>query len=106
MTARIQGMGWVTPLGNNLLEVWQRLSNGESAVAREIASPNRSRKLFYIPVPPKSVEAMGKNPRLRRSSAITYFTAAAGLAALENAGLTMTPQLAERTALVFAIASG
>jgi 3-oxoacyl-(acyl-carrier-protein) synthase len=57
-------------------------------------------------VPPKLVEAMSRNPRLRRSSAISLFTVTAGLAALENAGIEMTPEIAGRTAIVFAIASG
>jgi 3-oxoacyl-(acyl-carrier-protein) synthase len=57
-------------------------------------------------VPPKLVEAMGKNPRLRRSGAISYFTSAAGLAALENAGIKMTPEIAQKTAVVFSISSG
>ncbi len=106
MSVRIQGMGWVTPLGTGLDEVWERLMNGERAEPREIASADSTHKHFYIPVPPKSVESLARNPRLRRSSAISYFAAAAGLAALENAGIRMTPELAERTAVVFAISSG
>ena len=54
-------------------------------------------------VPPKTVEALGRNPRLRRSSAITYYSVAAALAALENAGIPMSPDIAERTAVVFAV---
>ena len=54
----------------------------------------------------KLVDSLSRNPRLRRSSAISYFAVAAGLAALENAGVTMTPELAARTAVVFAISSG
>jgi hypothetical protein len=54
----------------------------------------------------KSVEALGRNPRLRRSSAISYFGVAAGLAALAHAGLEMTPEIAARTAVIFAISNG
>lgn len=106
MSAHIQGLGWVTPLGADLDEVWQRLRNGERAEVKEIACADSARKHFYFPVPPKLVAALSRNPRLRRSSAISYFSTAAGWAALENAGLKMTPEMAERTALVFAIASG
>jgi 3-oxoacyl-(acyl-carrier-protein) synthase len=104
--SKIAGMGWVTPLGNDLDEVWHRLMNGERGEVKEITSPHSKRTHHCIPVPPKQVEAIGKNPRLRRSSAISYFTAAAGLAALENAGIRMTPEIAERTAVVFAVSSG
>ncbi|MBC8201907.1 MAG: beta-ketoacyl-[acyl-carrier-protein] synthase II, partial [Planctomycetes bacterium] len=30
----ITGMGWITPLGNNLETVWNRMCNGESAIAK------------------------------------------------------------------------
>ncbi|MEA3186503.1 MAG: hypothetical protein QOD99_333 [Chthoniobacter sp.] len=106
MTAHIQGMGWITPLGADLDEVWQRVMNGDLPEARELAGSDADRKHFYVPVPQKLVESLARNPRLRRSSAISYFAAAAGLAALENAGIKMTPEVAAKTAVVFAIASG
>src|SRR3989442_10700938 len=106
MKTKIAGMGWVTPLGVGLDDVWQRVMNGERAEVREISAPPSSRKDRYVPVPPELVAALSRNPRLRRSSAISLFTATAGLAALENAGIKMTPQIAERTAIVFAVASG
>ncbi len=106
MSTKILGMGWVTPLGTGLDDVWQRIANGERAAVSEVSSPHAPRKHAAMLVPPKLVEAVGRNPRLRRSSAISLFTAAAGLAALENAGLAMTPEIAARTAIVFAIASG
>ncbi len=106
MSVKIRGMGWVTPLGAGLDDVWQRVQNGERGAVREISAPQSARKNHYMPVPPELVAALGRNPRLRRSSAISLFTVAAGLAAVENAGLKMTPEVAERTAVVFAIASG
>ncbi len=106
MSAHIQGMAWVTPLGAGLDEVWQRLMSGESADPREISCADSPRKHFYFAVPPTLVEKIGHNPRLRRSSNISCFAAAAGLAALENAGVEITPDAAETTAVVFAIASG
>jgi len=104
--AKIRGMGWVTPLGADLEETWQRVARGERAEPREIENLHTKRKHFFIPVPPKLTEALGRNPRLRRSSVISYLAAAAGLSALENAGIKMTPELAERTAVIFAISSG
>jgi 3-oxoacyl-(acyl-carrier-protein) synthase len=105
-STRIAGMGWVTPLGAGLDEVWSRLEAGEKPVAQEITSSHSPHKHPAYTVPPKTVEALGRNPRLRRSSAITYYSVAAALAALENAGITMTPEIAERTAVVFGVCSG
>ena len=106
MSTYLTGMGWVTPLGAGLDEVWARLMAGDTAEVKTIANPETGRGLAYAPVPMKLVEALGRNPRLRRASAISYFAVAAGLAALENAGITMTPELAAQTAVVFAISSG
>ena len=106
MSVRIAGLGWVTPLGAGLDEVWERLGRGDMAEAKVVVNPETGREHVYAPVPPKTVEALGRNPRLRRSSAISYFAVAAGLAALENAGVGMTPEIAARTAIVFAISSG
>jgi 3-oxoacyl-(acyl-carrier-protein) synthase len=106
MSARIAGLGWVTPLGAGLDEVWERLGRGDVAECKVVTNPESGREHVYAPVPPKTVEALGRNPRLRRSSAISYFAVAAGLAALQNAGVTMTPETAARTAIVFAISSG
>lgn len=106
MSAHIAGLGWVTPLGAGLEEVWERLGRGDMAEQKVVANPETGREHVYAPVPPKTVEALGRNPRLRRSSAISYFAVAAGLAALQDAGVTMTPEVAARTAIVFAISSG
>jgi 3-oxoacyl-(acyl-carrier-protein) synthase len=43
---------------------------------------------------------------MRRASAISRFAAAAGLEALNDAGITLDSELAKRTALVFAISNG
>jgi 3-oxoacyl-(acyl-carrier-protein) synthase len=105
-TSRICGLGWVTPLGADLDEVWARLGRGDVAEPKVITNPETGREHVYAPVPPKTVESLGRNPRLRRSSAISYFAVAAGLAALRNAGICLTPEIAARTAIVFAISSG
>ncbi len=103
---RIGGIGWVTPLGSDLKTVWARLMAGDCAESKTLINPESGRLLPYFPVPPKLVDALGKTPRLRRSSAISYFSVAAGLAALENAGFAITPESAARTAVVFAISDG
>lgn len=99
-------MGWVTPLGIRLDEVFSRLIAGEVAPTAELANDASSRKHHYFPIAQNLVAQFAKNPRLRRSSAITSFTAGAGLAAIENAGLEMTPEIAKRMAVIFAVASG
>ncbi len=104
--ARISGLGWVTPLGADLDTVWQRLVNGDVAEPKPLANPESGRIHHAVSVPPKLVESLGRNPRLRRSSAISYFAVSAGLAALANAGLQMTPELAARTSVVFAVSDG
>jgi 3-oxoacyl-(acyl-carrier-protein) synthase len=105
-TIKIAGLGWVTPLGTDLDAVWERLMRGDTAEVKVLSNPETGREHVCLPVPPKMVEALGRNPRLRRSSAISYFAVAAGLAALQHAGLTITPEIAARTAIVFAISSG
>lgn len=104
MNIGIRGMGWVTPLGVGLDEVWERLVAGEIAATAVLSGEGSSHR--YFPVLAKLPATLESHPRFRRSSAITHFTAAAGLSALEDAGLVMTPEIASRTALVFAIASG
>lgn len=106
MIARIAGMGWVTPLGTDLADVSQRIAAGEQAEVKALPNPESGRAHSFVPVPPKLVDSLGRNPRLRRSSAISYFAVAAGLAALENAGLALSPELAAGTAIVFAITDG
>jgi len=59
-----------------------------------------------MPVPVKFVEHLSKVPRLRRASPISYFSMAAGLAAMENAGVAINSETAARTAVVFAVSNG
>jgi len=106
MRVAIEGMGWITPLGADLGEISARIEAGERGEVRELKSVHSPRAHWCMAVPAGLTNAISRNPRLRRSSAISLFTASAGIAALENAGLTLSPALAERTALVYAIASG
>ncbi len=102
MSLAITGVGWVTPLGNDLETVWKRLLNGEKGAIRSVSSP--------LGVDYPAMEALADqpppHPRLRRSSAISRFAVVAGLAALADAGLKLDPEIAARTALVFAVANG
>lgn len=99
-------MGWVTPLGADLEIVCGRLLAGETPEPVVLTNPETGALHHYLAVPPKLVDHLGRNPRLRRSSAISYFAVAAGLAALENAGVTLDAGTAARTAVVFAISDG
>jgi 3-oxoacyl-(acyl-carrier-protein) synthase len=104
MSLAIAGMGWVTPLGGDVAGVWQRLHDGKTATAESISSPlGPSYSAFKVP--PDAVTPVA-HPRLRRSSAISRFAAAASMAALENAGLKPDPETMARFALVFAVSNG
>ncbi len=101
----IAGMGWVTPLGSGIDDVWDRLLNGDTATAEPLSSPlGRDYPVFRVPA--SAIAKAPAHPRLRRSSAISRFAAVAGLEALANAGVTLTPEIAQRTALIFAVSNG
>src|SRR3954467_4200865 len=105
MNLRIAGMGWVTPLGSGVEQVWDRLLNGETATAEPLSSPlGRNYSVFRVPA--SALAKAPAHPRLRRSSAISRFAAVAGLEALENANVTLGPETAKRTALIFAVSNG
>ncbi len=106
MKARIAGLGWVTPLGADLDAVFARIEAGEIAERSELANPETGRVHRCHRVPPKTVEHLARNPRLRRSSSISYFAAVASLNALAHAGIEMTPERAARTAVVYAVTDG
>ncbi len=105
MKLAIAGMGWVTPLGNDVTSVWQRLQNNERAAAESISS-ELGPPCPVFKVPATIASQIKTHPRLRRSSAISRFAAGAGLAALEDARLSLDKETAARTALVFAVSNG
>ena len=105
MSLAIAGMGWVTPLGTGVDSVWERLLQGEEAVATTISEKFADRTYNVFRVPESALKGIS-HPRLRRASAISRFAAAAGVQALESAGLKIQSQNPERIALIFAISNG
>src|SRR5215471_3230350 len=105
MSLAIAGMGWVTPLGSGVDAVWEQLLAGKEASARTLSEEFADRVYSAFRVPESALKGIS-HPRLRRASAISRFAAAAGLHALESAGLKLDSQIAERIALVFAISNG
>jgi 3-oxoacyl-(acyl-carrier-protein) synthase len=105
MSLAIVGMGWVTPLGSDLDSVWERLLQGQEASATTVSEEFSNRVYSIFRVPESALKGVS-HPRLRRASVISRFAAAAGLNALESAGLKLDSQNAERVALIFAISNG
>lgn len=101
MNLAIRGMGWITPLGDEIDTVWSKLLEGEEATAISVSDPIslRSYPAFRIS------GTAPAHPRLRRSSAISRFAVAAGLSALNHAGFDSEKD-ATRTALIFATSNG
>jgi 3-oxoacyl-(acyl-carrier-protein) synthase len=105
MSLAIAGMGWVTPLGNGVDPVWDRLLDGDEASAIAISEKFGDRSYSAFRVPESALTGL-THPRLRRASVISRFAAAAGLDALQAAGLKANSQNAGRIALIFAISNG
>ena len=105
MSLHIAGMGWVTPLGSGVEPVWTRLLNGDGATPEALSSPlGRDYPVYRVPA--SATANAPAHPRLRRSSAISRFAVVAGLEALANANLKIDPEIAQRTALIFAVSNG
>ena len=105
MSLAIAGMGWVTPLGNGVDAVWERLLRGEEASATPLSEQFSDRTYSAFRVPESALAGLA-HPRLRRASLISRFAAAAGLEALQAAGVKVDSQNAGRIALIFAISNG
>src|ERR1700747_1680684 len=105
MSLAIAGMGWVTPLGNGVDSVWERLLRGDEASATAISEQFGDRSYSAFRVPESALTGLA-HPRLRRASVISRFAAAAGLEALKAAGVRADSQNAGRIALIFGISNG
>lgn len=106
MSLRLAGLGWVTPLGATLGEVWERLLAGAEAETTTLTESLGGKKFSAFQIPPAAIAAATRHPRLRRSSAISRFAVVAGLAALADARIELDEASAARTALVLAISNG
>jgi 3-oxoacyl-(acyl-carrier-protein) synthase len=105
MSLAIAGMGWVTPLGSGIDSVWERLLEGDEAPATTVSEDFTDRVYRVFCVPESALKSVS-HPRLRRASTISRFAVAAGLQALESAGLKIDAQNAKPIALIFAISNG
>ena len=105
MSLAIAGVGWVTPLGIGVDAVWERLLRGDEASATPISERFSDLAYSAFRVPESALTGLA-HPRLRRASLISRFAAAAGLEALQAAGVTVDSQSAGRIALIFAISNG
>ena len=106
----ITGMGWITPLGDDIEMVWKRLLNGESGIC--------STELFNASTFPTTFSAQVKNFSLanylgadaekhRTGSRNTQFALAAAKIAWESAGLHQYSQLdPTRTGIYFGSGEG
>jgi 3-oxoacyl-(acyl-carrier-protein) synthase len=103
MSLSVAGMSWVTPLGNSIADVWERLLEGETAPLETLENEQNGERYLVRRVPASATAHLPPHARLRRASAISRFAAAAGLAALTEA---KTPPSLDRIALVFAISNG
>src|SRR5947199_8403725 len=106
MSLAIAGMGWITPLGSGIDPVWERLLQGDEAKAEKITEQFSNQCYSVFRVPESARTGSPSHPRLRRASVISRFAAAAGLEALQAAGVKVDSQSAERIALVLAISNG
>jgi 3-oxoacyl-(acyl-carrier-protein) synthase len=106
MSLHIAGMGWITPLGSGVTQVWERLLRGDEPVAEALADPvgQKSHDAFRVSV--SDLTDLPVHPRLRRASAISRFAAVAGTAALRDAELHLGTIDAARIGLIFAISNG
>src|SRR5262245_30647300 len=98
MSLAIAGMGWVTPMGTGIDSVWDQLLQGEEASATTISEQFADRDYTVFRVPESALKGIS-HPRLRRASVISRFAAAAGLQALDFAGLKVESKNSERIAL-------
>jgi 3-oxoacyl-(acyl-carrier-protein) synthase len=103
MSLCIAGVGWVTPLGRGIDEVWDRLLSGQEATAQSVSGGAEKKDYSAFLVPSEALKDLVAHPRLRRAGAISRFAAAAGLDAIAQAKSHIDM---EKLALVFAVSNG
>ncbi len=97
----ITGLGIISPLGTGLIETWASLAEGKSAIA-PIETVDTSRLRFH-----NGAEVRGYHPdqHFKGTQAdlmdrFAQFAVIAGRQALQDSGLTITPELSPQTAIV------
>jgi nodulation protein E len=97
----ITGLGIISPLGTGLAETWASLAEGKSAIA-PIETVDTSRLRFH-----NGAEVRGYHPdqHFKGTQAdlmdrFAQFAVIAGRQALQDSGLTITPELSPQTAIV------
>ncbi|MEO6739681.1 MAG: beta-ketoacyl-[acyl-carrier-protein] synthase family protein, partial [Chthoniobacteraceae bacterium] len=104
-SANIASFGCVTPLGKCAGETVRRIRAGECATLTEVKNPENRRIYSAALVPPEFTSHLSREPRLRRSSAISLLAAAAGIEAVGSV-LKSKPEMKPRLAIVFGVSSG
>ncbi len=103
----ITGIGAVTPLGNDLDTTWQALLDGKSGVA-PITRFDASALPVRVACEIKNFDpTVAIDPKeLRRMDLYEQYAVVAAKQAIVNAGLSITPDLSEDTAIVLGTAIG
>ena len=103
MSLAIAGMGWVTPLGRGVEQVWDRLLRGDEATAQSLSGGEGQKAYHCFQVPTEALKDLPPHPRLRRASAISRFATAAGLDAIADVKAKIDMS---RVALILAVSNG
>jgi 3-oxoacyl-(acyl-carrier-protein) synthase len=106
MSLRIAGMGWITPLGRGVDQVWNQLLAGNEASGQKISAGDNHKSYCGFLVPSDALKGLPPHARLRRASAISRFAVAAGLDAIAQAESTASKIDMNRIALVFVASNG
>jgi 3-oxoacyl-(acyl-carrier-protein) synthase len=101
----VSGLGAVSPAGWGLAALRQALEKGEPLPIQPLERPGWQKPLRTRLVPsPATRPAFLAHPRLRRTSPITHYAAAAALEA--TAGLRATPDESQRIGVIVCLQSG
>lgn len=103
-TLRILSRAWVTPLGNQLERVREAILRDARPAPSDFSAPWNQEKLPYYALPAESSAELGRLPRLRRASGISFAAVAAAQQCLERTAQPMPP--ADRRTVLFAASDG